>query len=90
MDFSFFRAAFCTVKTRHVLKRAWQEHSTEGYANMNRSWGHDEKVRFFSHDFHDFHHDSTTFSNLYILLLKALPMLFSKQVWIPCGYNQQK
>ena len=45
-DFSFFHAAFCTVKTRHVLKRAWQGHSTEGYANMNRSWGHDEKVMF--------------------------------------------
>ena len=39
-----------TVKASHVLKRAWPTFSTEGYTNMKRSWGLDEKVMILRHD----------------------------------------
>ena len=71
-----------TVKTSYVLKRARQGLLMEGYTNIKRLWVHDEEVMFSSHDLKKivFHHDPMTFSNLYILPLKALSMLLSEQV----------
>ena len=51
--FDFYAEPFfwviATVKATLVLKRAWPTLSTEGYTNMKRSWGLDEKVVFLSH-----------------------------------------
>ena len=33
-----------------ILKTAWQGLPKEGYKKWKRSWGHDEKVMFLSHD----------------------------------------
>ena len=61
------------VKATHVLKRAWQGPSWEGCPNWKMSWGHDKRVMFLSHNL-------MTFSNLDILPLNALAMVFSEQV----------
>ena len=39
-----------TVKTRPVLKRAWQGLSDNWSTQWVKSWGHAEKVMFSSHD----------------------------------------
>ena len=39
-----------TVKTRRVLKRSLIGLLNEGCTKWNKSWGHDEKVMFLSHD----------------------------------------
>ena len=45
-----FFLVIATVKTRPVLKRAYQGLPKEGYTNWKRSWGHEEKVMFLNHD----------------------------------------
>ena len=45
-----FFLVIATVKTRPVLKTAWQGHSKEGYTNGKSSWGHVEKGMFSNHD----------------------------------------
>ena len=51
MKLFFERAAIslvtARVKTRHVMKRAWQRPSTKLCTNMKKSWGHDEKSHVF-------------------------------------------
>ena len=39
-----------TVKPRPVFKRALKGLLNEGCTKWKRSWGHDEKVMFLSHD----------------------------------------
>ena len=56
------------MKTRPVLKRAWQGISKEGCPNWKISWGHNEgtccQIRTKKHDFF---HDPMTSTNMDIL-----------------------
>ena len=81
-----------TVKTRRVLKRAWQGLLTEGYPNMKRLWGMMKKSCF-SHDLKtwDFKYDAKTFNNLYIFFCwRLLPCSFQNRSCCHFCYNQNK
>ena len=84
-----FVLVIATVKTRHVLKRAWQGLSAEICPNWKRSVGHDQKIMFIGHDLKTgvFHHDPVIFSNLDIFPLEALACLYgcSRQCGRPVG-----
>ena len=67
-------------KPGHFLKTVWQELLREGYPIWKRSWGNANikvsiKINILKTWL--FHHDPMTFTNLDILPLKALDMLFS-------------
>ena len=66
-----------TVKTRHVLKRAWQWLSD----GVHNGLGHDVMLKKSCFKVLTFQHDPMTLTIVYNNDLKALAMLFEKHVW---------
>ena len=93
----FERAAICLVtarvKTKLVMKRASQGPSTTLCKNIKKSWGHNEKVMFFTHNFVTwiFQHDIFQFvhpsveSPCHALCRKGLILHIYNFTFLPCN-----